>query len=180
MDWIRSKAPQALHTVLLLLALCGWLPAASADTQAEYRIKSAFIYNFAIFTQWPATVGNPLTLCVFGPDPFGAEIDKLQEKSVAGRAVTVRRVNSASEMEGCHLIFITRPMIEQLPRVLESVSGRPVLIVADSNGAARLGVALNMGVEQGKITFEANLAAARGNGLDLSSKLLNLAREVYR
>jgi hypothetical protein len=35
-----------------------------------------------------------------------------------------------------------------------------------------------MGTRQGKVTFEANLAAARSNRLNLSSKLLNLAGEV--
>jgi hypothetical protein len=32
----------------------------------------------------------------------------------------------------------------------------------------------------GKVTFEANLIAARGNGLNLSSKMLRLATEVIR
>ena len=41
-------------------------------------------------------------------------------------------------------------------------------------------VALNMNMMQGKVTFEANLQAARDAGLDLSSKLLRLATEVQR
>jgi hypothetical protein len=42
----------------------------------------------------------------------------------------------------------------------------------------RQGVALNMNTRQSRVTFEANLAAARGNRLNLSSKLLTLASEV--
>jgi hypothetical protein len=56
----------------------------------------------------------------------------------------------------------------------------PVLTVADSPGAARQGVALNMAVERNRITFEANLLAARAAHLDLSSKLLRLATEVFQ
>jgi hypothetical protein len=44
----------------------------------------------------------------------------------------------------------------------------------------RRGVALNMNVAGGKITFEANLQAARRAGLNLSSKLLRLATEVVQ
>jgi hypothetical protein len=42
----------------------------------------------------------------------------------------------------------------------------------------RRGAMLNMNVSQGKVSFEANLAAARAAQLSLSSKLLRLATEV--
>jgi len=54
------------------------------------------------------------------------------------------------------------------------------LTVADSMGAARAGVALNMVEVRNKITFEANLLAVRAARLKLSSKLLRLATEVYQ
>ena len=69
-------------------------------------------------------------------------------------------------------------MIDNLPRVLDTLFAKLVLTVADSPGGMRQGVILNMGTKQSKVTFEANLAAARSNGLNLSSKLLNLASEV--
>jgi hypothetical protein len=40
------------------------------------------------------------------------------------------------------------------------------------------GVMLNMDSSAGRISFSANLAAARRQGLGLSSKLLNLATEI--
>ena len=64
--------------------------------------------------------------------------------------------------------------------MLELLRGQSVLTVADSSGALQQGVALNMGVAQGRVTFEANLAAARAMRLNLSSKLLRLATEVVQ
>ena len=55
---------------------------------------------------------------------------------------------------------------------------RPVLTVADCTAAAGQNVALNMSVVQNKVTFEANLQAARAARLNLSSKLLRLATKV--
>jgi hypothetical protein len=55
-----------------------------------------------------------------------------------------------------------------------------VLTVADSPGAAQAGVILNMGLEQNRISFKANLGAARDARLILSSKLLRLATEVFQ
>ena len=163
-----------------LLGLLCCVPPVWADNLAEYRIKAAFLYNFVSFTEWPAGLGNSLNLCVYGPDPFGEDLDKLQGKSVAGRSLAVRRTNSVDALGSCQIVFITRPVIGNLPRVLDNLRGKPVLTVADTSGVAREGVALNMGTEQNKVIFEANLGAARDNGLILSSKLLRLAKEVYQ
>ena len=166
-----------LRVMACLLSLLCFGQTALADNLSEYRLKAAFLYNFITFTEWPAETGNTLNLCVYGPDPFG---DKLQGKNVAGRSLAVRRTNSVNGLGNCQIVFITRPMIDRLSGALDDLKGRPVLTVADSPGAARQGVAINMGTEQNKVTFEANLGVARSNGLNLSSKLLRLAREVYQ
>jgi hypothetical protein len=167
-----------LRVLVSTLALLGWSPLAVADNLAEYRVKAAFLVNFVTFTEWPAGVGTTLNLCVYGPDPFGEELDRFQGRSIGRRSLAVTRVNSVDKLGNCQVVFVTRPAIDNLLRVLDSLSGKPVLTVADSPGAMRQGVALNMGTSQNRVTFEANLAAARGNGLNLSSKLLNLASEV--
>jgi hypothetical protein len=125
-------------------------------------------------------VGNTLNVCVYGQDSFGDDLDKLQGRSVAGRTLTVRRATSLEALANCQVVFIARPAINNLPRVLDSLRGKPVLTVADSPGANRQGVMLNMGMAQNRIQFEANLAGARDNGLVLSSKLLRLATEVQQ
>ena len=174
----RARHQRVLACLLSLLSLLGCLPPARADTLAEYRIKSAFLYNFVSFTEWPATLGTTLTVCVYGPDPFGDDLDKLHGRIVAGRTLLVQRTNSASALGNCQVVFITRPVIGNLARLLDNLNGKAVLTVADSPGAARQGAALNMGTEQNKVVFDANLGAAHDNGLVLSSKLLRLAREV--
>jgi hypothetical protein len=65
-----------------------------------------------------------------------------------------------------------------IARVLSTLRGATVLTIADTPGAVQQGVALNMTVVKNKITFEANLTAARAANLKLSSKLLSLATEV--
>lgn len=183
--WINFEQASITHsgrwlqTCILLSLLC-CLPSAWADSTEEYRIKAAFLYNFASFTEWPASLGNTLNLCIYGPDPFGEDLDKLIGRSVAGRNLSVRRTNSVEALSGCQIVFISRPAIANLPHVLDSLNGKPVLTVADSTGAARQGVTLNMGTAQNRVQFEANLAAARNNGLVLSAKLLRLATEVHQ
>lgn len=168
-----------LRILVCLLGLLFCAPPLWADNLAEYRLKAAFLYNFISFTEWPAGLGSPLNLCVYGPDPFGENLDKLQGRSVAGRSLAVQRTNSIDGLENCQIVFITNPVIANLRRVTDKLKGKPVLTIADSPKAMSNGVAINMGTEQQKVIFDANPGAARDNGLVLSSKLLSLAKEIY-
>ncbi len=162
----------------LIATLCWVLPAWS-DAMPEYRIKAAFLYNFATFTEWPVEVGERLNLCIYGSDPFGVYLNELQGKQVGGSHLSIRRERNLDRLEDCQVVFIARSANDDLLPIVNRLRGKPVLTVADSPDAARQGVALNMDTRQNKVTFEANLGAARGNGLTLSSKLLRLATKVY-
>jgi hypothetical protein len=170
----------ALGMGMSVASLLLFAPLARADDLPEYRLKAAFLYNFALFTEWPAEVGSTLNLCIHGGDPFGKEIDALAGKAVGARSIAVQRKGSGESLKGCHIVFIAGSAIAGLPRVLDELRDTPALTVADTPGAARQGVALNMAVAQNRITFEANVLAARSARLTLSSKLLRLATEVLQ
>ena len=136
------------------------------------------MYNFALFTEWPADVGNTLNLCVVGRDPFGKELDELQGKAVGERSIAVLRKAVNEPLRRCQVLFIGESSIGAVPRVLEALRDRPVLTVADCHRSTGQAVALNMSVVQNKVTFEANLSTARAQRLSLSSKLLRLATKV--
>lgn len=152
--------------------------AAGSQDMPEYRLKAAFIYNFAAFTEWPAEIGSTLNLCLHGQDPFGAEIDPLHGKKVGERSIAVQRHSPAQTLKSCQIVFVAGSEMAQLSRLLDSVRGLPVLTLADSAGAAHQGVMLNMRLVQGRVAFDANQGAARNARLALSSKLLRLAAEV--
>ena len=165
---------------LLSLLLLSLAPRAWSDGLPEYRLKAAFLYNFALFTEWPSEVGNTLNLCVYGEDPFGPEIDGLEGKAVGERRIVVHRPTSIESLKGCQVVFVASSAASSLPHVIASLHGAAVLTVADSPGAADQGAALNMSVVMGRTTFEANLEAARSAKLVLSSKLLRLATKVLQ
>jgi hypothetical protein len=150
------------------------------QSKPEYQLKTAFLYNFALFTEWPAETGRSLNLCIYGADPFGEELDALQGKPVGQRALTIHRVAGGGSLAGCQIVFISSSEISGLAVVLERLHGSTALTIADSPGAARRGVALNLSVAEDKVAFEANLSAARGARLNLSSNLLRLATQVIQ
>src|ERR1700733_13092234 len=121
------------------LALLAFAPAAMGDDLPEYRLKAAFLYNFALFTQWPADIGSTLNLCIYGRDPFGEEINALEGKPVGNRRMAVRRVTPVEGLTGCQVVFIADATGDGISRVLSMLRGAAVLTVADAPGAAKEG-----------------------------------------
>jgi hypothetical protein len=156
------------------------VPVARAADTPEYRLKAAFLYNFALFAEWPASVGPILNLCIVEPDPFGDEISPLQQRVVGERRIAVLRRPGAEELRDCQLVFVPRSAGTALAKILEHLHGVTVLTIAESPGAVSQGAALNMNIVNNRISFEANLAAARGANIKLSSKLLRLATAVLQ
>lgn len=174
---------QPLRWLLQLGLALGWLLGTTpcwSEELPEYRLKAAFVYNFAALTEWPANVGTTLHLCIYGPDPFAGELDALNGKTANSHRIEVHSKNSLETLKECQIVFIAASVASQVPRVIDTVRGLPVLVIADTPGTLRQGVMLNMALAQGRVTFEANLTAARNARLTLSSKLLRLATEVVQ
>jgi len=165
---------------LLAMTAAVLTPQAHADSAEEYRLKAAFLYNFANFTDWPSSVGSTLAFCIYGDDPFGPHLDALVESPIGARRITLYRVRSADALPRCQLLYVSPQVIGNLPRLLDKLGRSSTLIVTDSPGALHQGAMLNMSTSAGKVTFAANLAAARNQGLGLSARLLRLATEVVQ
>ncbi|MDR4518784.1 MAG: YfiR family protein [Nitrosomonas sp.] len=160
------------------------LPYAQSDAFAEeiieYKVKAAFIYNFLIFTQWPEETGETLNLCIYGRDYFDGEIDLLESKPVNGRQIQVKRISVTDQFNDCQAIFFSKSISNELSTLLDKISDKPILTLADSSTAVTHGVAINMDLSNERIIFEINLRNARDAGLNISSRLLQLAVKVHQ
>lgn len=174
--------PYRIIMILPCLALFFPLLTAVGEAMPEFRVKTAFIYNFIAFTEWPdpSLDDAELNLCIYGRTPLSNEIEKLRGKRVNERYINTYKEVESNNLDICQIIFIASSSISHLPRILEKLKEKPILTIADSPGAGRQGVALNMGVTEKKIVFEANLSITQQAGLTISSKLLRLATEVYQ
>ncbi len=154
------------------------------ESLRESLVKVAFLYNFARFTDWPATVFRepvtPIRFCVLGDDPFGALFDAIAAKRIRGRSITVERLASTKGAARCQVLFVSRSENPRLAEILASLRGLPILTVADMADFAKSGGIINLKTENSKIGFEVNLEAARLVGLRFSSRFLNLATIVSR
>ncbi|HKH49985.1 MAG TPA: YfiR family protein [Thermoanaerobaculia bacterium] len=185
---VLLRAPRAL-LLLAVLLLVGteraWADAQgeSGKTELEYQVKAAFLFNFTKFVEWPSDVftspGDPVTVCVMGDDSFGESLDAVvQGETVNGRRLKVHRTRSPAELRACHMLFVPRSERRQ-SELLSSLRGAGILTVGDGDGFLSDGGIIRFVLDQNRVRFEINHAAAEANRLKLSSKLLRLARRVY-
>lgn len=132
------------------------------------------------FTQWPDSSDSVINLCLFGEDYFGREIDKLQSRSVGTRPITVSRINDPKQLAQCQVIFFSKSVNDSLAELILDLPDKSILTLADSPNAASKGIIINMNLVDEKVIFEINLRIARKAGLDISSKLLQLATKVHQ
>jgi hypothetical protein len=171
----------ACRTVFAMLMGAGSICSAAPLVGPEYVLKAAFIYNFAMFTTWAERFDQTITLCVLGRDPFGAALDPLAGKQIGSAKLAIRRIKTRAEMQGaCQIVFVTESEVDDyLDQFERAQDGGAVLTIADKEGAAQRGMMIELTVEDKKIGFEFNWQAARLGNVEVSSKLLRMARKVH-
>ncbi len=156
--------------------------AAQSAASLETEVKAAYLLNFTRYVEWPAAAfarpDSPITICVVGRDPFGAVLDSIVEnRRVQGREVRVQRAASPQAGLDCQVVYVGGGV--ERARALAAWRGRPVLLVGDEDSFAADGGTIAFVLVEETVRFEVNVAAARADGLQISSRVLTLATRVY-
>lgn len=166
-------------TLSFLVALLSAMPALA--TRDEYQVKAAFLLNFAKLVKWSArnqpTPGEPLVLGVVGDaSVIESMSSKLDGAQVGDNPVTIRTISRVSDVEGCHIVFVTSGRDDRA--ILEAARSQAALSVGESEGFAARGGVVNFYSEGKKLRFEINTEAAARAEIEISSRLLRLAKLV--
>lgn len=150
---------------------------------SEYELKAAFLYNFTKFVDWPPrafpVADGPIVIGIIGEDPFGTAIDALVRGEVVhDHALIVKRMPADGDLRNCQVLYISRSEKDHLPALMNQLKGSPVLTVSDMERFGEQGGIVNLVLENKAVKIEINSAAADRAGLQISAKLLRLARLV--
>lgn len=175
----------AVPLVRLLIVLAfGMFTAQARGQEAVYQddeVKAAFLYHFTTFVQWPQSTapGEEFVIAVYGADAVVEELGAfLPGRTVQGRRMGVRRLQSIDDAEGAAVLFIGASQSGALPRLIDRVRDRPMLVVTEARGALREGAMINFQIVDQRVRFEISMPAAERAGLELSSRLLSAAMFV--
>lgn len=168
--------------ILLLASLAGRPVAIHAENApTEYQVKSAFIYNFVKFVDWPreafARDDSPFIIGILGTDVFGGELERIVgPKSINQRRLKIEHLQPGDDLRHCHVLFVAPSEEKKLNQIFPPLKDRPVLTIGETPNFARAGGVIGFIIEDGKVRFEINVDAARRSHLFIQSALLNLAR----
>lgn len=182
---LHLRRPQFRHGVagLAALFLCHSPLARYAQASpSEYSLKAAFIFNFAKFVEWPESafrLKGEFCIATLGRTPLDRELAALSGKSINGRSIVFRQLNTPEETAQCQVLFISRSELAKVERVLDLLKDLPVLTVADREDFCRKGGMLALEKEETRLVFDVNYRETQRAKLKVHSQLLRLARKIY-
>lgn len=177
---MRGRILRFIPSTLALLAmvLLG-RTAARAQDVTEPALKAAFIYNFARFTTWPADAppGDSFVICVLNDAAVAQALQRaVAGRSLAERPVVVTTVGTAASKRACRVLYVAGLPVTQVAEVVADLREVPVLTISNIDGFASAGGMTQFFFEHGQLRFRIHLESAKRAGLQISSRLLIMAR----
>ncbi len=189
----RRKLP--LRAIAGLLALAGLgrqTPPVGAQPAEpvvrvpnEYSVKAEFLYSFGRYIEWPGNTfhneSEPFVIGIVGEDSFGGALNEIAtKKTVQERQIVVRHFASPQQYkQPCHILFVSRSVPRaQQTALIKKTQGTAMFVVGETPGFCENGGGANFFIEEDRVRFEINVAAARQSRLQMDAKLLNLGKPV--
>ncbi len=149
----------------------------------EYQIKASLLYNFLNFIQWPPKNSQDhettFHLCILGRNRFGRALKPLEQEIVQGRKIELAYFEEAKldEIKNCDVLFFSKNGNPQAS-TLSQLGGFSILTIGETQDFLDQGGMISLLIEDEKVVFDINRRAALDARLDISSKLLRIARRV--
>jgi hypothetical protein len=169
-----------VFTVVLPLLLGSFTVGTSAalaadNVELEYRVKAAFLFNFARYTQWPSS-NPPFNFCVTGSDEMLLAVrEAIADKTLRGQAPRVEHLNAKQDASRCDVLYLGDKTDAEFARQLNGPGAPPVLLVGEGRAFPQDFGMVGFHLANGRLRFAINPALIRKAGLQMSSQLLGLA-----
>lgn len=173
----RNLRPWQLGLLLgaLTLSAMAQEPAANPAEVRGERVRQA-VEGILAYSRWPQP-REQIALCITGPTQYA-------DRLLAGVArddripVTSRRLLlESTELEAtCDALYIGILDSESRQRLLERLTGKPILTISESADACSDGSLFCLDIESTRVSFAVNLDAVSRSGLRIHPQVLKLGR----
>jgi hypothetical protein len=179
----EARIPWSRLSCAVAATIClSWSAESYAQSATAAALTSAFLYNFAKFTEWPADAlapGQPLALCVLGDNGVAAALEQvIRGHAIESHELTVELLKPDQSARSCHVLYVSGLDEKRSLQLIDNLKAAPVLTASDANRFAEIGGIAQLILENGRMRFTVNVNAAQRARLQLSSKLLSLARII--
>jgi hypothetical protein len=146
----------------------------------ESSLKAAYLYHFIQFTEWPSSrIANldSFGVCVIGENQTRPALTKMNGKIAHGKRIELR-VYDLNQPARCQVVVFNAGDREILQQQRANLMALNVLTVAENPAMGLDDAIITLLLVDGRFAFSIDKSLARSSGLDISSKLLRLARSV--
>ncbi len=170
-------------TYCLLFFSFVFLQQARAQKYTEYELKSAFIYNFTKFVEWPnekSHESNTFKIGIIRNNTMKIVLNEMMKgKKINGRTVEIIYIKNISKIPDCQILFIDKVDNSELIKILEKTKNQPCLTIGNHlDFFCQQGGIINFTPKYYSYRFEINNQQAEWVNLKISSKLLILSKII--
>jgi hypothetical protein len=199
--WRQARRGAAGSLLLALLTLAPGLltasaPASASTIRVEYEdafeevqatettaveVKAAFLLRFPDFVRWQESPGDTLRIGVSGDHALFEMLKRLAEQEnqagfAAPHLLAVVEINSRADARHCEILVLGNGVAQDSLASLMKLSKTGTLTVGVWD-EPRGGAVIRLFRDGNRVNFDISQSLAKEAGLQISSKLLNLARE---
>jgi YfiR/HmsC-like len=156
---------------------------ARAEDLPEYTLKAAYLYNFAILTEWPPGQAGTgaINYCFYRGHQLEPAIEILRTKTIQNRPVVIRYVSELEQVQGCQVLVFGQLNRYATHKLMDYVAQQPILTISDAQlSVTEADAMISIVPDQQHLTFEVNLLAAKQANINLSARLLRVAKKVLQ
>jgi hypothetical protein len=178
----RSRTRRFVVMAALCLAVSLDVSAQPQPSPIEANVKAVFLYNFTKYVTWPPVALDErspaeIRVCVTANDSFFTLLKSaVQDEEIDGKPLQPVALDGLDDAKTCHILYVGDSRTADARDWLSAVRTAQVLTVAD--GPLTDDTVIAFVRDDNRIRFDINRAAAARHGLNVSSKLLRLARQV--
>jgi len=167
-----------LAFVFLGLSLGG---SAFCQTLNIDRLKANYLIAFTEFARWDGkSETENVTIAFFGSKELARELRAITHNKIEGRSINILRLENGEtdRLHNIDIIFVSAGYAKQWRAIKEHCKEYKILVVGEhSRFIEEDGGAIQLAFRKNRLRFYADQKNAKQQGVELSSKLLELAIE---
>jgi YfiR/HmsC-like len=148
-----------------------------AQERPMHEVYSMMVFNFVRYVQWPDHSGTgDFVIGVIGNgDVYNTLNTWYGGKPRGSKTYVIKKLNSAADIENCHVVFIDKSKSSEFESVNNKVKGKGTLVITDKSGLGEKGSAINFKTVDNKLKFELNQKVIEASNLKVSGALSSMA-----
>ncbi|UOA10068.1 YfiR family protein [Methylobacter sp. S3L5C] len=153
-----------------------------AQSLEEQTVLAALALNIVRFTTWPdeaqTRIKESIDFCVIGDNVVQESFISINNKVVGNKTLQIINLSRLRNFEDCHVLYISELKQNVLLQVFADINKHPLLTIGQGYDFAAQGGMVGLENVDGKITLHVNLPVVHESKLNISARLLKLAKII--